>query len=330
MLNLTNLTATYPAEKGVHCGSAALANLSRFYGNEIDEAMAFGLASGLGFTYTVRAEWTPSRVISLRATPFEASFFANVGVVWDWCPIKGERLWEAVEGYLRASVPVLARCDLRHLPYYRTEVPFTGHAIVVLGYDRTADVVFLADSEYRGVQTVPRAAYLASLRSDQPPLPTDEEWAPVFPFRIRDLAASGRRALRRNALWGLRYGVPAMRAFAADLARWPTAAADQWRAWAKYSYEMIEYRGTGGAAFRPLYAGFLRQMEELCPELEGAGLAGDMEAIASVWSAFARTLRRAGKAGDAEGLATAATAMEELAEREEVFWRRVTTLLPDD
>ena len=47
-------------------------------------------------------------------------------------------------------------------------------------------------------------------------------------------------------------GLPAMRRFAAEVASWPEVAED-WQWCARFLYQVVERRGTGGGNFRRMY-----------------------------------------------------------------------------
>ena len=53
-------------------------------------------------------------------------------------------------------------------------------------------------------------------------------------------------------------GLPALRRFAAEVGDWPEAAAD-WQWCARFLYQVIERRGTGGGNFRKMYSRFLEE-----------------------------------------------------------------------
>ncbi len=53
-------------------------------------------------------------------------------------------------------------------------------------------------------------------------------------------------------------GLPALRRFAAEVGGWPEAAED-WRWCARFLYQVIERRGTGGGNFRLMYSRFLEE-----------------------------------------------------------------------
>jgi hypothetical protein len=89
------------------------------------------------------------------------------------------------------------------------------------------------------------------------------------------LVAAAPRAIERAAkemlepALGKFQGIPALERLAAEVEGWPEAAED-WQWCARFLYQVIERRGTGGGNFRRMYAGFLdevgREESELAAE----------------------------------------------------------------
>ena len=77
-------------------------------------------------------------------------------------------------------------------------------------------------------------------------------------------------------------GLPALRRFVAEVGSWPEATAD-WKWSARFNYQVIERRGTGGGNFRALYSRFLAEVGRT----EEAALAA---AAAAAWTALAGAL----------------------------------------
>jgi hypothetical protein len=80
-------------------------------------------------------------------------------------------------------------------------------------------------------------------------------------------------------------GLPALRLFAADARGWPEEIED-WQWCARFNYQTIERRGTGGGNFREMYSRFLAE----------AGYAEGAEQAAEAsrrWTALADALREA-------------------------------------
>jgi hypothetical protein len=79
-------------------------------------------------------------------------------------------------------------------------------------------------------------------------------------------------------------GMPALWRFAAEVGGWPELAED-WRWCARFGYQVIERRGTGGGAFRLIYSRFLEEFNR--PEAALAARAG------GCWRQLARAFRNA-------------------------------------
>ena len=112
-----------------------------------------------------------------------------------------------------------------------------------------------------------------------------------------------------------------MELLAEDFENWGDAP--DWKRCAKFGYQIIEVRGTGGGCFRKMYADFLRGAEALDERLRAAKLAETMDSIAQEWTEFARLLQRIAEEQDRAAFAEASRAIRRLAMREENFWGRV-------
>jgi hypothetical protein len=76
-------------------------------------------------------------------------------------------------------------------------------------------------------------------------------------------------------------GLPGLRRFAAEVGSWPDVLSD-WQWSARFAYQTIERRGTGGGNFRAMYSCFLDEAGFL-----EAGLAED---AAAAWTRLAEEL----------------------------------------
>jgi hypothetical protein len=109
------------------------------------------------------------------------------------------------------------------------------------------------------------------------------------------------------------------------MAEWPALDDPTWVA--RFAYQNVERRGTGGGAFRGLYAPFLDELGE------AAGLdelfAEEMHAIAGDWSSLAAVLYEASETDDemAPLLEEAAERVHAVADREERFYEDVLSAL---
>src|SRR5918994_6588848 len=112
---------------------------------------------------------------------------------------------------------------------------------------------------------------------------------------LRDLRSAAPRAIEhavrnmREPELGEFQGLPALRRFASEVGEWPEAAED-WPWCARFTYQVIERRGTGGGNFRRMYARFLEEVG-----YREAGLAAD---AAERWTSLASALLAASEADE--------------------------------
>jgi hypothetical protein len=288
----------YVHTPGHHCGSTALRNLLAFHGIEISEEMAFGLGAGACFYYLVLPDASPSRWFNGRTARLEESFRDLTGAALEMRTFAaGDReAWEAARAEVDAGSPALLLTDIYHLDHYGSSAHFPGHAVVLAGYDD--EVAHLSDTAFEDLQTT-RLDHLAEARhSGHPAYPLEGHMFTVSAAVDREqLLAAVPRAIAQAAkemlepTWGEFAGLPALARLAAEAGSWPQEAED-WQWCARFAYQVIERRGTGGGAFRPMYARFLEEVDR--PEAPLAAAAGTR------WTELAEAFRQASEAEDPE------------------------------
>ena len=249
---------------GNHCGSTALRNLLGFHGTEVSEEMAFGLGAGACFYYLTLPDRSPSRFFNGRTARLEETFRELTGSALRLDTFAGpEESWAAARDAVDDGRPAILITDLYYLEHYGRSAHFPGHAVVLAGYDE--DVAYLSDTAFGELQRTSIES-LGRARHGQ---------SPIFPleghmFTLADGAdpESLRRAIpaaiERTASGMLEpelgefAGLPALRRFAAEAGSWPEAAED-WQWCARFAYQVIERRGTGGGNFRLMYSRFLAE-----------------------------------------------------------------------
>jgi hypothetical protein len=280
---------------GNHCGSTALRNLLAFSGSEISEEMAFGLGAGISFYYVALDGQSPSRFTNGRVGRLEEQFVELTEAPIELETFDGpEASWEAARAVVDSDRPALLITDLYYLDHYGKSAHFPGHAVVLAGYDE--EVAYLSDTAFSELQTT-RLENLARARHGD---------HPVFPLKGQmftladgadagDVRAAADAAIARAASqmldppMGDYEGLPALRRFAAEVGHWPELIED-WQWSARFGYQVIERRGTGGGNFRLMYSRFLAECG-----LEQASLGAES---AGRWTELARALQAASEADD--------------------------------
>ncbi len=319
---------------GIHCGSTALRDMLHYIGLEYSESVCLGLGGGLSFLYYQSPTGKPvSRLLYGRTISLERDLCVHHNLVFREGTADDPRTaWQEARAWIDRDVPVLLHVELSLLPYYRTRTPFPGHRVLLVGYDDDRETAFLADTAFPDLQTVSYDT-LASARSAKiQPIPLHNEWMVIErtpPDMLRPLPNAVRHALRANAL-GMNLdraphqGIMGMESVAEDLSRWGDLP--DWEVCARFAYQNIEVRGTGGGMFRKMYAEYLQQVEPLDQELQAAGLAALMSELADEWSALGSLFQRTAVEGGRSLFQDAGRAMRRLAAREEYFWGRVLKL----
>jgi hypothetical protein len=263
---------------GNHCGSTALRNLLRFHGAELTEEMAFGLGAGACFYYVKIDGRSPSRFTNGRVGRLEEQFLELTGA-----PLRldtfedDDAAWEAARESVDRGRPAILITDLYYLDHYGKSAHFPGHAVVLAGYDD--EVAYLSDTGFEDLQTTSLESLRRARHGDEAIFPLEGHM-----FTLRDgehpgsLEEAAPRAIESNARrmleppLGEYEGLPALRRFAAEVGSWP-AEAEDWQWCARFGYQVIERRGTGGGNFRRMYSRFLA--EAGYPESELAAVAAE-------------------------------------------------------
>jgi hypothetical protein len=325
------MEATAPARRvagfehhpGHHCGSTALRNLLAFHGVAVSEELAFGLGAGACFYYVVLEDRSPSRFSNGRTGRLEESFLELTGA-----PLRlrtaddPEESWRLARELVDQGRPALLITDLIHLDHYGSSAHFPGHAVVLVGYDDEA--AWVADTGFEQLQRTSLEG-LARARHERHPfyplsgqmidLP-DGEQISVEALRRAAPAAIERAAHQmQEPTLGEFEGLPALRRFADEIGEWP-ATAEDWAWCARFNYQVIERRGTGGGNFRPMYSRFLDEVGRT-DEAALAATAGER------WSALALALFEASESEQAQPPAWAriGSAARAVLEAEERLWQ---------
>jgi hypothetical protein len=289
----------YLHHPGHHCGSTALRNLLAFHGTEVSEELAFGLGAGAGFYYLAMDGSSPSRWFNGRTARLEESFRELTGAALELRTFgedDAEAAWAAARREVDSGSPALLLTDIYHLDHYGNSAHFPGHAVVLAGYDE--EVAYLSDTAFEELQTT-RLENLARARhSGHPAFRLEAHMFTVGAAVDRDdlleavPAAIGRAAAEMlEPPFGEFGGLPALERLAAEAGSWPEAVED-WRWCARFAYQVIERRGTGGGCFRLMYSRFLEEVGR--PE---APLAA---AASRLWTELAEAFRAASEHEDPE------------------------------
>jgi Butirosin biosynthesis protein H, N-terminal/Domain of unknown function (DUF4872) len=280
----------YRHTPGNHCGSTALRNLLAFHGVEISEEMAFGLGAGAAFYYVAIDEASPTRWFNGRAARLEENFVELTGAPLQLQTFDQPDLaMKAALSQVDEGNPSILLTDLYYLDHYGKSAHFPGHAVVLAGYDE--ELAYLSDTGFEELQTTRLENLERARHGDHPAMPLKGQMfvvdTPLDGSALREAipqAVEHAAAEMHDPPFGDFAGLPALRRLAAEAGSWPEATED-WQWCARFAYQVIERRGTGGGNFRLMYSRFLEEAG-----YEQAVVAAE---AAADWTALAGAFREA-------------------------------------
>lgn len=284
---------------GLHCETTALRSVLVNRGHRVSEELLLGMGGGLGFVYWY-ATMMPAPFVGGRFGSKEENFIAaacrRVGVTAHLAETSS-----ATKGYallrdaLRRGDPAIAYGDMAYLPYFAVPetAHFGGHVFAVYGIDEDSDTALIADRARRPL-TVSLGDLAKARGSTHPPFPPRHRLITVEPvdaLSMRDeafLSAIGDscRAMLDPPIRNL--GLAGIKTWADRVIEWPS----QFRRLALLgclmnTFMYIEIGGTGGSAFRPMYARFLREAHHALRRSELTEAAGLFDEAAAMWTEIA-------------------------------------------
>jgi hypothetical protein len=318
----------YTHVPGQHCGSTALRNLLGFHGVELSEEMAFGLGAGACFYYVTLEDASPSRWFNGRTARLEENFGELTGAALRMQTFEegGGEAWEAARGAVDEGRPVLILTDLYYLDHYGDSAHFPGHAVVLAGYDE--EVAHLSDTGFEELQTTRLENLDHARHSKHPAYPlSGHMFTATGGISAEQLRAAVPAAIERAAKGMLEpefrpfSGLDAVRRLAEEAGSWPEVAED-WRWCARFGYQVIERRGTGGGAFRLMYSRFLEEAGR-----SEAPLAAD---AAARWTELADAFHAASESEEPEAAIwkQVGAAAREVAAAEDRLWTSLAPVTP--
>ncbi len=317
-------------EPGRHCASTGISDLVRFHGVELSEAMCFGIGAGLGIWYLGMPGLSTSRLIHVRSSDIEDQFFTRMGLRFRWEEFEdSSRSEQALKDAIDRGLPAIIRTDIYYLPYYESKTHFPAHVIVVWGYDDAREVFFVTDTDRPEIVEVPfKAMREARHQSSAFFQMQGNLFAPEkvgLPDRLDEVI---RKAIVYNSSVILDdthayQGIRGLDTWLGELSGWGDFP--DWKWVCRFTYQVIERRGTGGGGFRLMYADFLEESSKLIREVALMNFPGKMLELGRAWQGLAGALRDVSEM-DRPELGRIESSLRTVRDLEEAFHREAVTL----
>jgi hypothetical protein len=258
----------------------------------------------------------------------ETTFFGLIDKETPWKHSNGDVI-DNIKAYLNQDTPVVIQTDIYYLEYYNSSTHFPGHIVSVWGYDDENKKMFVADNHLEGLQQVPYDDFKEGMASRDMSNPLNNNYIDVSltnsEINLKNIIPEAIRENAQKMLYGCsggrgESGVHKIKLWSEDLPNWKDA--EDWKWCARFGYQVIKKRGVGGAGFRWIYRNFLKEAQEIVPQIKELGLTAKMDSIGARWSGIAMLLKEISEkeTPDNELLSKASESAYEIWELETAFY----------
>jgi hypothetical protein len=322
-------------KQAAHCENGVVANLMTYNGFTVSEPMVFGIGSGLLFTYIPFLKVNHAPVVSYRAMPgiIFTRFATRVGI-----KIKREKFRNAqtakarLDENLERNNPVGLQVGVYNLPYFPDEYRFHFNAHNMVVYGKKDGSYLISDPVMETVTSLTEKELEKVRFAKGAFAPKGHIYYPTsFPeeLLLEKAIIKGIKHTCRDMLAPVPIvGVKGIRQIAKLIRKWPKAKGIKIaNHYLGQIVRMQEEIGTGGGGFRYIYAAFLQEAGKLLMNNQLMELSKEMTLIGDQWRDFAveasRIYKNRSNTVAVDQYDHVATLLEALANKEEVFFKRL-------
>jgi hypothetical protein len=298
-MNEVLLLKDFHCTGGKHCQTTAMKGILDESGFSLSEEMLLGLGGGIGFIYWYVKLMSAPFVGGRNAKPeeFTLNICKRIGAKASLLQTSSKsKAYEELKKVLRIGKAAYLFVDMAYFPYLALpeNFHFGAHTIAVFGIDEMNNKVYIADRGKKAL-TVTIEELEEARNSKFPPYPPKNKLLKIqYPIEAKGLEKGIIEAIKDSCDTMLRppiknIGLSGMQKWAELVIEWPKQFQGMSLLGCLFNtFVYIEIGGTGGSAFRPMYAQFLKESMEVINKpalLEAAEL---FEASGELWSRIAQ------------------------------------------
>ena len=321
-----------------HCETGTTSNLLNHYGLEISEPMAFGIGSGLYFTYFPFLKALDAPLFAFRALPGRIFRRTTRRLGTRTVMIRKfkdpDAAMQLLDQNLEKGIPTGVQVGTYHLKYFPEEyrMHYNFHNIVVFG--REDGIYHIGEPQREKTQVLTRDDLLKARFAKGHFGPKGKMYYIVNVLPHPDLKKAVFDGIRETVRDMTRQPIPyvgfrGMRLLARHMDQWPRRYPEKQATYYLMQFvRSIEEFGTGGAGYRFIYGAFLKEAGERLQHsglLEASRLMGE---TASRWREFsfrgARFIKN--RPESADDFASLSSLLLDCAEKEEQVIRNLAVM----
>lgn len=303
----------YNHQIAFHCESGSVRNLLAFNKLNISEAMIFGIGTGVVFAYLINTKAIsgfPVVAIRLPMGTIVKNTEKLLGIKFFKKKFKtAEDGIKMVKELIDKNIPSALCVDMFYMKYLpefmHIHVPF--HFIVPVGYDGE-DNFYISDAYYQGIGKLKKEYLLAAWETnakfamdnfltfvEEVPEEQNINWKVAIKKSILKTASNMDIPFPINKLLPI-FGTNGILFFAKEIIKWPLKHKGlPLREGIMTTATIFEEQGTGGGAFRFLYASFLKESSTKLNNDNLLEASKKMTEIANIWRDASRFLIKVGR-----------------------------------
>jgi hypothetical protein len=298
-MNEIFLLKDFTCTGGKHCQTTAMKGILDYSGHPFSEEMLLGLGGGIGFIYWYMKRMPAPFIGGRNAKPedFTLNICKRIGAKASILQtLNKNKGYEELKNILRVGRPVYLFVDMAYFPYLALpeNAHFGAHTIAVFGIDEMNNKIYIADRGKKAV-TVTIEELEKARNSKFPPYPPKNKLLKIqYPIETKSLEKGIVEAIKESCDTMLHppiknIGLQGMQKWAKLVIEWPKQFEGMSLLGCLFNtFVYIEIGGTGGGAFRPMYAQFLKESVRLIKKPALLEVAELFEASGELWNRIAK------------------------------------------
>lgn len=304
---------------GKHCETTAAGNLLHHCGFTLSEPMLLGLGEGLSFIYWDSKQMGfPFFGGRCKQDVLTENIAKRLNVKLEAKETSSKvKAWEFVKSNIDKGIPIGLKLDMYYLEYFELNIHFAGHYVTMYGYDDNYG--YLIDGK---AQEKSSLSSIAEARNYKGPMSSpNRAFTITATDKLPDMKNSIACAIKQNAE---QYLNPPIQNISFKGIRKAANAITKWFERPGITPQLIiqagslmDEGGTGGALFRNMYRDFLKECDELYPEIRLHEAYLKFAEIAPMWSEVSKLICSAGENSNEQLLIEASKILIDIAALEE-------------
>jgi hypothetical protein len=330
-----NIKINYIHRQAGHCESGATSNLFNFYGIDFSEPMAFGVGTGIYFSYLPFLKLMFAPMMSFRNFPNTVFHRTAKYLGIDATVIKKfndpKESMDALDRNLEKGIPTGVQVGVFNLTFFPPEYRqhYNMHNMVVFG--KEGNLYHISDTVMEHPQVLTYEDLLRVRWAKGAFAPKGKMYWINNIKKDLDFRAATKMGIDKSVYEMIKVpfwliGVKGMRVLAKDIKKWPVKHGNSTASfYLGQILRMAEDFGTGGAGFRYIYGAFLKEAGEQFSNdtlLEASDMMGK---TANRWRDFtyigARNCKNRSKPEEDYGML--GDMLREIADSEEKVYRKL-------